>query len=217
MERPEHAVRIMPLGDSLTDGYTYFPGSYRVELWQRLTADGHRVEFVGSLVNGPAGPVPRAHEGHSGWRIHQLHAHIDGWLRQSDPRTVTLLIGTNDIRENDDLPRAPARLAALIDRIRAVKPQCELFVATVPPQSEPVFAEGVKAYNAALPDVVAQKGRHVHLVPVHETLTSADLADGVHLTEAGYSKVAAVWYDALRAVPEAIVPLSVGAARAVER
>ncbi|MFE0875978.1 SGNH/GDSL hydrolase family protein [Streptomyces smyrnaeus] len=210
MERSERAVRIMPLGDSLTDGYTYFPGSYRVELWRRLTADGHRVDFVGSLANGPAGRGPRAHEGHSGWRIHQLHAHIEAWLCRSDPRTVMLLIGTNDIRENDDLPHAPARLSALIDRIRAVKPQCELFVATVPPQSDPVFAEGIRAYNAALAKVVAQKGQHVHLVPVHEALTTADLADGVHLTEDGYSKVAAVWYNALHAVPEALVPLSAG-------
>lgn len=65
------------------------------------------MHFVGSLANGPAELGHRAHEGHSGWRIDQLNAHIDAWLRQSDPHTITLLIGTNDIGEDDDLAHAP--------------------------------------------------------------------------------------------------------------
>ncbi|HEX5200872.1 MAG TPA: GDSL family lipase, partial [Actinoplanes sp.] len=40
-------VRVMPLGDSITDG-TQVPGGYRIGLWQRLAAGGYRVDFVGS-------------------------------------------------------------------------------------------------------------------------------------------------------------------------
>ncbi|MGW0737398.1 hypothetical protein [Streptomyces sp. NPDC002851] len=61
--------------------------------------------------------------------------------------------------------------------------------------------------------MVARKGPHAHLVPIYDTLSTADLADGVHLTEDGYREVAAAWYDALQAVPGALVPTSMRAAR----
>ncbi|MEV6130607.1 SGNH/GDSL hydrolase family protein [Streptomyces violaceusniger] len=199
-------VRLMPLGDSITDGFTPYPGGYRVRLWQLLAAGGYTVDFVGSQANGPAELGDHDHEGHSGWRIDQLDAQIDTWLRQSDPRTVMLLIGTNDLNQNHDIATAPARLSALIDRIRRAKPRCELFVATVPPQSNATLEGRVKAYNAAIGPIVAGKGPQVHLVRMYDALTTSDLADGIHPTRAGYEKMAAVWYNALRSVPASLVP-----------
>jgi hypothetical protein len=61
-------VRVMPLGDSITEG-TQVPGGYRIGLWQRLTAGGYRVDLVGSQFNGPAALGDHDHEGHPGWRI----------------------------------------------------------------------------------------------------------------------------------------------------
>ncbi|MEL3947300.1 SGNH/GDSL hydrolase family protein [Streptomyces sp. LNU-CPARS28] len=200
-------VRIMPLGDSITDGYTPYPGGYRVGLWQRLAAGGYTVDFVGSRSNGPAELGDHDHEGHPGWRIDQLDADINTWLQQSDPRTVLLLIGTNDLNQNDDIANAPRRLSALIDHIRAVKPRCELFVATIPPQSNATLEGRVRNYNAALPGIVAGKGPRVHLVKMYDALTTADLADGIHPTQVGYGKMAAVWYSALRSVPASLAPL----------
>ncbi|MEU0950703.1 SGNH/GDSL hydrolase family protein [Streptomyces canus] len=194
-------VRIMPLGDSITDGFTPYPGGYRVGLWQRLAAGGYHVDFVGSKSNGPVELGDHDHEGHSGWRIDQLDANVDTWLKQSDPHTILLLIGTNDLNQNRDIANAPARLSALIDRIRAAKRRSELFVATVPPQSNATLESRVKAYNAEIPHIVAEKGRHVHLVKMYDALTVSDLADGIHPTQAGYNKMAAVWYRALRSVP----------------
>jgi hypothetical protein len=46
------AVRVMPLGDSITDGFTV-PGGYRVDLWQKIVASGRTIDFVGSQSNGP--------------------------------------------------------------------------------------------------------------------------------------------------------------------
>ncbi|MBL1111418.1 SGNH hydrolase [Streptomyces sp. 110] len=200
-------VRIMPLGDSITDGFTPYPGGYRVGLWQRLAAGGYTVDFVGSRSNGPAELGDHDHEGHSGWRIDQLDANINTWLQQSDPRTVLLLIGTNDLNQNYDIANAPARLSRLIDHIRVARPRCELFVATVPPQSNATLESRVRAYNAAIPQIVASKGPHAHLVKIYDAMTTADLADGIHPTRAGYGKMAAVWYEALRAVPGSLVPL----------
>src|SRR3954467_14040571 len=84
--------RLMPLGDSITEG-TQVPGGYRIGLWQRFTTNGNRVDFVGSQFNGPASLGDHDHEGHPGWRIDQIDANIVGWLQATTPRTVLLHIG----------------------------------------------------------------------------------------------------------------------------
>ncbi|MBF9129520.1 cellulose binding domain-containing protein [Plantactinospora sp. S1510] len=196
-------VRVMPLGDSITDGFNV-PGGYRIDLWQKVVAGGYTVDFVGSLANGPASLGDRNHEGHSGWRIDQLDANIVGWLRTYTPRTILLHIGTNDINQNRDLPNAPNRLAALIDRIITTAPDTKVFVATIVPAGSANTNAQVRSFNAAIPQIVqtrANAGRPVYLVDMYNALTTADLADGVHPNATGYSKMATTWYNALRAVP----------------
>jgi lysophospholipase L1-like esterase len=198
-------VRVMPLGDSITDGYNV-PGGYRVGLWQRLAGGGYTVDFVGSGSNGPPELGDHDHEGHSGWRIDQIDANIVNWLRISAPHTVLLHIGTNDVNQNYDVANAPARMSTLVDHILANAPGVELFVAQITPETDPSLEARVQAYNAALPAMVQGKGSHVHLVDMHSALTTADLADGVHPNAVGYAKMGAVWYSALRSVPESLTP-----------
>jgi lysophospholipase L1-like esterase len=193
-------VKIMPLGDSITDGYNV-PGGYRINLWQRLAAGGYTTDFVGSGFNGPASLGDHDHEGHSGWRIDQIDANIVGWLQAYAPRTILLHIGTNDMNQNYDVANAPARLSALIDKIRANDPGVELFVAQITPESDATQEARVQAYNAAIPGIVAQKGAQTHLVDQHSAITTADLADGVHPNAGGYDKMGARWYSALLSVP----------------
>jgi hypothetical protein len=100
---------------------------------------------------------------------------------------------------------APARLSTLIDHITAQAPQSELFVATIIPLS--CCDATVRTFKAQIPAIVTSKanaGKHVHLVTMYNALTTADLADGVHPNAGGYSKMATVWYDALRSVPGSI-------------
>jgi lysophospholipase L1-like esterase len=199
-------VRVMPLGDSITDGFNV-PGGYRINLWQRMAAGGHTVDFVGSGFNGPANLGDHDHEGHSGWRIDQLDANIVGWLQATAPRTVLLHIGTNDMNQNHDVANAPARLSALIDKIRANAPAVELFVAQITPETNATLEARVQAYNATIPGIVAQKGPLTHLVDMHSAITTADLADGVHPNATGYDKMGARWYEALQSVPGSLTPL----------
>ncbi|MFD8559181.1 SGNH/GDSL hydrolase family protein [Streptosporangium canum] len=196
-------TRIMPLGDSITDGFA-LPGGYRVALWRSLADAGHLVDFVGSGYNGPAELADHDHEGHPGRRIDEIDAGVAGWIGSASPRTVLLHIGTNDMVQNRDPANAPARLSALIDRITAAAPDAELFVATIIPLADPVLEARAAAYNAAIPGVVrsrAAAGRRVHLVDMHAAVTVADLADGVHPGRAGYGRMAAAWHAALSSVP----------------
>jgi lysophospholipase L1-like esterase len=197
-------VRVMPLGDSITDGLNV-PGGYRIDLWRQLVAGRYTVDFVGSQFNGPGSLGDHDHEGHSGWRIDQIDASVVNWLRSTTPRTVLLHIGTNDIAQNRDLANAPARLAALIDKITNNAPDAEVFVATIVPLSG--ADASVRAFNSAIPGIVqsrASAGRRVHLVDMFSALTTADLADGVHPNAGGYDKMAAVWFRALQSVPRSI-------------
>ncbi|MEU7800081.1 cellulose binding domain-containing protein [Micromonospora arborensis] len=195
-------VRVMPLGDSITDGFNV-PGGYRIELWQRFTSGGYRIDFVGSQFNGPSSLGDHDHQGHSGWTIAQIDANVVNWLRATNPRTVLLHIGTNDMY--GDTSGAPARLATLVDRITNTAPNADVFVATIIPKSG--ADNQVRGYNAAIPGIVqarAAAGKRVHLVDMFRALTLSDLADGVHPNATGYRKMAVAWYDALRLVPGSI-------------
>lgn len=196
-------TRVMPLGDSITEG-TQVPGGYRIGLWQRMAGAGYRVDFVGSQFNGPAGLGDHDHEGHPGWRIDQIDANVSGWLRSTTPRTVLLHIGTNDVLQNYNVAGAPGRLSTLIDHIIAAAPSADVFVATIIPLANAGQEAAARTFNAALPGIVQSKGPRVHLVDMHAALTTADLIDGVHPTAGGYDKMAATWYAALRSVPGAI-------------
>jgi lysophospholipase L1-like esterase len=193
-------TRVMPLGDSITQG----GGAYRTRLWQNLQAGGYTVDFVGSASGGPTELGDRDHEGHSGWRIAQIDSQIAGWVAATNPRTVLLHIGTNDVGQNDNLSQAPARLSALIDKIRTGAPNADVFVASIIPFADPVANARAQTYNDAIPGVVASKGSKVHFVDMHSALTTADLSDGVHPNAAGNVKMGDVWYGALRSVPGSI-------------
>lgn len=196
-------TRVMPLGDSITEG-TQVPGGYRIGLWQRMAAAGYRVDLVGSQFNGPAALGDHDHEGHPGWRIDQIDANVSGWLRTTGPRTVLLHIGTNDILQNYNVAGAPGRLSALLDHIIAAAPSADVFVATLIPLANSGQEAAARTFNASLPGIVQGKGARVHLVDMHAALTAADLVDGVHPTAGGYDKMAATWYAALRTVPGSI-------------
>jgi len=199
-------VRVIPLGDSITEG-TQVPGGYRIGLWQRFTSGGFRVDFVGTQFNGPTSLGDHDHEGHPGWRIDQIDANIVGWLQATTPHTVLLHIGTNDVLQNFNLSTAPSRLSTLVDHITNTAPTAEVFVAEIIPLANASQDAAARSFNSTIPGMVQSKvnaGKHVHLVDMHSALTTADLTDGVHPTAGGYDKMAATWLNALRSVPGSI-------------
>jgi len=192
-------VKIMPLGDSITDGYNV-AGGYRNWLWQHFYNDSYHVDFVGSQSNGPGTLGDRDHQGHTGYFIHQLDSSVTSWVADAQPRTVLLHVGTNDMAWDITPSQAPARLGALIDKILAAAPSADVFVATIIPSADADDEAKGQTYNAAIPGVVQSKGSRVHLVDMHSALTTADLADGIHPNVSGYEKMADTWYAALKKV-----------------
>ena len=195
-------IKVMPLGDSITDGYNV-PGGYRIALEDLLAEDRHSVDFVGSKRNGPVSLLDREHEGHSGWRIDEIAANVDGWLATHQPDVVLLEIGTNDIVQTYDLADAPQRLSELIEQITVAVPSATVLVSTLTPLGTTERDDRVRVFNAAVPAIVNDKvagGKDVELVDMYPALTAGDLADGVHPSSSGYDKMATVWQSALDSV-----------------
>ncbi len=197
-------LRIMPLGDSLTDGYNV-PGGYRIALEDALTNSGRPFDFVGGRFNGPVSLADQDHEGHVGFKIAEIDQNVEGWLTSHPADAVLLMIGTNDLKTDDltttdDAGAAAERLATLVRSITDHDPGIDVYVSTIPPQGTFFGPARAIAYNALIPGVVSQlqsQGRSVKFVDGASELTTSDLADQLHLTAAGYAKVANAWYEAL--------------------
>lgn len=195
------ACKVMPLGDSITDG-TGFAGGYRVELFAKTIVDKKNITFVGSLSNGPATvsgvTFPKSHEGHFGWTIAQVDDLIPDPALGPAPHIVLLHLGTNDINTNV-ATGAPARLGSLIDQIVTRLPNSLIVVAKIIP--EPSKASDITTYNNAIPNVVstrANAGKHVIMVDQFTGFPTSELGDGVHPNQAGYTRMAGVWYTAIK-------------------
>jgi lysophospholipase L1-like esterase len=207
-------ITILPLGDSITYGVgSSDKGGYRTFLWKDFVRNGYKVWFVGSLSNGPDA-IDTHHEGHPGWRIDQISSHVITWLLLYRPQIILLFIGTNDILQRDDVIHAPNRLRFLIAQITLILPRSTLIVASVTPldnsklyarphssfPSSVDFNANILAYDAAIPAIVradAAQGKHVQYVDMYDAVPLSDVGDGIHPDDAGYARMANVWYAAL--------------------
>jgi acyl-CoA thioesterase I len=197
----KHTIKIMPLGDSITDGY-FVPGGYRIDLESALENRGYAIDFVGSLSNGPDTLLDKNHEGHSGWRIEEIHDRVAQWLQVFPPDIILLLIGTNDMAQLYQVETARDRLKELIDTILQTAPNVKLFVASIPPIGEPTLNQRVIQYNQEVEQLVNQKqqaGKPVTFVDLYSILDLEDLPDGVHPNRVGFRKIAGAWEAALLA------------------
>ncbi|TQJ92198.1 SGNH/GDSL hydrolase family protein [Streptomyces sp. SLBN-31] len=198
------ALRLMPLGDSITWGVGSPSGnSYRSFLWNQLASEGHTLDFVGSGRNG--GMSDPDNEGHSGWRIDQIAGIADSVLARYRPNVVTLEIGTNDLNGNYQIPTAPDRLRALIDQIVRDAPDATVLVGTVIVSTSGTEEANRPAFNAKLPGIVQAEqaaGKHVRLVDM-SALTSADLSDSLHPNDNGFRKMADAFNTGVQAADAA--------------
>jgi lysophospholipase L1-like esterase len=200
--------RILPLGDSITDGIGGSAGGYRVELFRQAVANNKDITFVGSKANGPTAvdgkSFPRNHEGNSGWSINQIANIVPSPALNGDPNIILLMIGTNDswVEENNNGPQVMAqRLGALMDKIINAKPNALLAVATITPRND-YARQWADSYVAVIPGVVQERinqGFNVILVDQYKGYPSNGLgSDNLHPNDTGYKFIGQTWYNAIK-------------------
>ncbi|MEU9775920.1 GDSL-type esterase/lipase family protein [Streptomyces sp. NPDC047968] len=194
-------AKVLPLGDSITHGVgTPGQSSYRAQLFTALQDDTSSLDFVGSQDSGQLADTD--HEGHPGWRIGQIDEIAGCTVARYRPNVVTLHIGTNDMRDAATAAVAPARLRALLERLRKRDPDMAVLVATLVPSTSGSVNARVRVYNAQIPRIVAEqraRGQFIRLVDMG-AVTTADMSDSLHPNAAGYTKMAAAFHRAVRHV-----------------
>jgi len=73
---PAQSLRIMPMGDSITQGTV--PGGYRLPLHNLLIKNGYAVDFVGAKTQTGDTCPDTNHWGQGGWQISDIPVTIDG-------------------------------------------------------------------------------------------------------------------------------------------
>jgi len=192
------AVRIMPLGDSITWGVgSATTSSYRAPLARMLAAQSrYSARFVGTQASGSL-PGP-ANEGHSGYTIDQLTAGIDGWAAFARPDVVLLHVGINDLNRGIDVAHAPQRLRTLVDRVFADRPGVALlFLGLIP--TTPGLESATASFNSQVKAMQASEQQVGHRFRYVDppALTAAEMADGLHPNDAGYQRMAQALYGPL--------------------
>jgi lysophospholipase L1-like esterase len=193
-------IRIMPLGDSITQG-AGLTGSdgYRKPLYLVLTNAGYNFDFVGSQTSGDF-PDPN-HEGHAGWHAdttgtNDILGQVYNWLTANPADIILLHIGTNDITVGGQDANEVSDILDEIDRFSTdIKVILALIInrRTYSPQTTQ-FNQNVN--NMARNRIAA--GDDIIIVDMENALNYAtDIADNLHPNDAGYAKMAEVWYDAL--------------------
>ena len=121
-------------------------------------------------------------------------------VRETRPEVVLLMHGANDLNRDGE-PGVGQMIGSLEGMIgEAVSRGARVFVATLPPQrpnskggAAPFLTEVNNQIRRMAPDEGAT------LVDVFAGMTLSDIGqDGLHPTEAGYQKMAAIWLDALK-------------------
>lgn len=181
-------MRIMPLGDSITEGFRSTDGTgYRGPLDRALTRSH---VFVGSLTD----PKGLPHEGHGGKRLDELAAQAQAWTAAAKPTVVLIEGGTNDVRLGDNGSTMLADLTRLVAAVRAAAPGVTCYIATIPdlPAETAAKREQLRNFNLSF----YQLGCRV--VDMYSVLGPGDYdKDQIHPNDSGYGKMAAAYAKAL--------------------
>ena len=196
------AVRVLPLGDSITEGRAQRP-SYRPELWRLLQRDGCDVDFIGSARGpGRSAHLDNDHEGHWGWRTDQIAAALPAWLDRRTPDIALVHLGSNDVMQDVPTEQAVAQLRRIVAQLREANPRVLLLLAQIIPIGAE-HAQRVRALNTAIADLAQDENGQtspILLVDQHAGYDPALNYDGIHPDARGAERIARRWHSALRAV-----------------
>ncbi|MEK8033087.1 SGNH/GDSL hydrolase family protein [Ideonella sp. DXS29W] len=217
-------LRIMPVGDSITEGGDGF-GGYRRPLFDKLTPVWGMPNFVGSRnmrQSDPADFVDHDEDGYSAYRIEQITSGKGFWnappieerLKAWDPAVVLIHAGTNDAQQNyyfygnpkKGFPGVVDRLDDLVSRVVAFNPSIYVVVAQIIPANAPASDTTqayIRALNERIPALVARhqaQGHRVSMVDMYTPMLAHPNPDGIHPGPEGYAVMGEQWFQALMAL-----------------
>ena len=193
-------IRVMLLGDSITQANTEHD-SYRRPLWQKLNEAGfNNIDFVGSLQENQGGPNPNPdfdldHEGHWGWRTDEILNQLDGWVASARPDAALIHLGTNDILQGQSADSTIDELGEVIDVFRANNPNIVIFLAQIIPAKR--NDDEREKLNQQIPILAAEKSQVDSPIVVVDQSSGFNLRDdtydSVHPNSRGENKFANQW------------------------
>ena len=212
-------VRIMPLGDSITQADSTHYG-YRYALWLRLIDAEVSLDLVGSMSTNyggnPIWPLHEGqsmdpqHEGHWGWETNEILAGRSGagrlatWLQPYTPDIVLLHLGTNDALHGHSTASTVAELEQVILTLQADNPAVVILLAKLIPSRDP-NASRIPLVNAEIDGIARRRQTRLSRIVVVDQWSGfdplADLYDPWHPDASGEAKMAQKWFEALMAVP----------------
>ncbi|EPE24898.1 SGNH hydrolase [Glarea lozoyensis ATCC 20868] len=191
-------LRIMPLGDSITEITCWRP-----LVWDLLVASNlsNSVEFVGSMTNNPQNCVGKTstwdkhHEGHSGYLAVNIAANnLQGWLASAKPDVVMFMLGTNDIvQQGKSTSEIVAAYSKMLGLMRSSNANMKIIIDLVIPIGIGSYQSQVNALNKAIPTWVAQqttKQSPIVIADCATGFTTGMLRDGIHPNAAGDAVIA---------------------------
>jgi lysophospholipase L1-like esterase len=205
------SISLMPLGDSITEGYpttaTLAQGGYRCPLYSLLAAQSVSAVTSGFGTNAVTACSETGWEGHEGDTIQQIQALEagDDSVSINQPGIILLLAGTNDVAQGV-APDIASNLTALLNNLFSQDPGVHIFMSTIPPMNPAVSAQiagwavQVPSANQQIEAVAAAFAGQVTLVDFYSAAVGnipANIADGVHPTQAGYAILADLWSQAV--------------------
>lgn len=218
---PTDPIGIVAFGDSITDGYGECSRNdkcYPSQLTTMLTAAGFKLK--NNAVDNQGQSTQQI--GNAGDGFHSRVGNIP-----ADTKVVCLLGGTNDIHQSGSSVRGNPqgvfeRLQALISEIKTQAPSATIFVGSIPHfdfYKNGTLTEGGKWWNwlanydandGAIPNglidqynakikAYAETTAGVYFVDVCSVVTDDDIrVDGCHPNEAGYTKIATAYSNAIQ-------------------
>ena len=220
---PTDSIGIVAFGDSITDGYEWQYSKtdkcYPSKLTTMLTAAGFKLKNDAVANKGNSGE--QIGEAGNGFRS-RVTSDIP-----ADTKIVCLLGGTNDIHQGGSSVKGDPdgvfnRLQGLISEIKTQAPDATIFVGSIPHfdfYKNETLTEGGKWWNwlsgyavndGAKPNglideynakikAYAEETAGVYFVDVCSVVTDDDIrADGCHPNEAGYTKIATAYSNAIQ-------------------
>lgn len=211
-----HRVRILPLGDSLTQGDGN-PSAYRYHLYRLLAAADIPFRFVGGVHGGDwrLPPDCRYHSGRGGITANGLIAyltegaqdHIPSWVAAAREADVVLLcIGANDIFRGLPVESYTERIDSICALLYGYNPALStIYIATMRTawtQNEKLITMNAALLDPAFTADQAKKGRDVRVLDFNgegtpENLKSDYPPDDGHPNESGNCKLAELWYKGI--------------------